>query len=420
MAYLSEHGASRPDNKVEDRSHSSYVTRTFTNHIAGTTDVNPYWALYPTGNKLDIKLGYDITDYHKRKARGELLPYTTWVNVRQTSLDLEGYLTSNYNKTGASTTTEYSPNDGGPFLFAYHEGTPYPYDTGVLNLLDDWINERGINPALYVQTAASALYSSGWDALTFLSEFHKTVQLVRSAINRFRDLLANFEQYYSRLSKAVKVRKTVSALLQEWLEFRYGWRLLVYDIQDINEALKGLKEKSRTRNKQRVGSNFSWVDDMSTFREYGSSTQTYTDVRHVDLSVRGSIIADFVPAEISINPFITAWEVIPYSFVLDWFWNIGQSISAISFLTLNTQYTSASGLYCDVHRIASLDLQWKTYFSGTWKQEVNQEYTIIKRKPIPVSITPMFNNRFDIPKAIDLLGLLDGFFRGALRNWSIR
>jgi hypothetical protein len=419
MAYLSEKGVLRPGRRVEDGSHSSYVTRVFTNHTAGSVSTNPYWALYPTGNVLDYNVGYDIPGYHKRKASGELLPYTQWLNVRQHSIDLEGYLTTNYNKSGSSTTTEYFPNDGGPFLFAVHEGA-YPYDIGVLNSLDLWLEDKGIDLRLYVQTAASSLYSRGWDALTFLSEFHKTVGLVRSAINRLRDLMANFEQYYSRLSKTVKARQTISALLQQWLEFRYGWRLLLYDIQDINKALKDLKEKSRTRNKQRVGANFSWVDDMSTYREFGSSIQTYTDVRHVDLSVRGSIIADFMPAEISINPFITLEEVIPYSFVIDWFWNIGQSIAAISFLVLNSQYTSAAGIYCDVRRTGSLDLQWKTYFSGTWKQEVNQEYTIIKRVPMPVSITPMFNNRFDIPKAVDLLGLLDGFFRGALRNWSIR
>jgi hypothetical protein len=204
------------------------------------------------------------------------------------------------------------------------------------------------------------------------------------------------------------------------LETRYGWRLLLYDIRDINDFIKKFDEKQRLRNKERVGALFTFDDDLSKYFPSGIVDRYLTDNRKTELNVRGRIIADFVPSRVILNPITTGWEVVPYSFVIDWFFNIGQALNAMSFLTLNDQYTACWSYSMSVTRTASMEAIWAPNYEGSSTQTVLQSYEVIRRQPCNVPLLPAWENRLDIPKYIDILGLIDGLMRGLLRNWGIR
>jgi hypothetical protein len=418
MSYIKENGTARGANFNYQGTEVAYIR--FRQVKNGLTNFDTYpWLVQTNFAEYDVYYGRDLPNYHKRKAAGELLPFTTYKKVTH-RLSTEASFQSNY-VSGANTYNNYfTSNNKYPFLPAKTQGAG-AFDTpGVISNCLGWLTERGIDPTYYVQAAASKLYSRGWDAATFFAELSKTVELVAGAARDFHKLLTSFDEWHKRFLTDQTVRQNASVLLQQWLEARYGWRLLLYDIEDISKFIKDLDKKTRARNKDHVGMEFSWTDDLSTVNEFGSSYQTYTDTRSVTANVRGSIIADFVPSKVIVNPFLTGWEVIPYSFVIDWFYGVGQALEALSFITLNDYYTSCYGISVQVERSGSLDCTWKAGWSGTAVQEVRQSYEYLIRHPTPVSALPFFQNKFDWAKGIDLLGLIDGLLRGVLRKWSIR
>jgi hypothetical protein len=203
--------------------------------------------------------------------------------------------------------------------------------------------------------------------------------------------------------------------LDEWLSVRYGWRLLLYDIQDIAAAIGQTEGKLRERQSQRSGISQQWEDDLSfVYTQPGVFTNDYTDIRSNDFSVRGRVITDFLPATVSVNPFVTYWEVIPFSFVIDWLINIGRSITTLSFLILNDRYTACWGISHKVERQASLvttALDTRVFNSY---QTVSQSYEVYYRVPCLIPKLPLLKTNFSAAKFVDLVALIDGLIRGVV------
>jgi hypothetical protein len=395
-------GSLRPENfHIENVLNEMMVVRKTDNGILMPTYPKDL-ARYVVGQTVDIYSGRDLKDFHKRKSAGELLPFTNYSKCIS-SQKLTGSLTSINTVPGHIYEHKYYAKDGSqkPFMFAAVNGT-YPFDYAIPFQAQQWISNRGINLDLYPQLAASVLYSRGWDAGTFLAELHKTIRMVRNLIPRLAKILSEFRDIFLRRSAGNNIP---SDLLQSWLEGRYGWRILMYDYQDAREAVEKLNEKQRTRVKQRIGETISWTDDLTRIGSYTSSTQTYNDLRTIEVSVRGSIVADFIPDIFITNPGLTLWEIIPYSFVLDWVYNVGAALEAIAFLTVNSQYTASKSFQLTGTRVGELSLTWNAGWSGSYQMTCNQEYQYIWRDPTAISISPQFDNRIDLLKAFDLVAL---------------
>ena len=418
-------GDPRPENfEVSDYSTRKFDYARFTNGGTFVSWGNLEFTL-PTDYNIDVYYGKDIVDFHKRKNAGELLPFTRYRKITQSYFKLTGATWWRDTVNDPNHYYVWTPKDGlggnPPFVFFAKDPFVGPFDRDVLKhseFLDD-LHSRGINPRHFVQLAAAKLYSRGWDAGTFLAELRKTVQLVHSAFSRFSKLMREFDEWFKKI-KRLKPDAVASSLLQQWLEARYGWRLLLYDIRDINNFIKNFDEKQRDRNKERVGALFTFEDDLSKYFPSGIVDRYLTDTREVEINVRGRIIADFTPSRLILNPVTTGWEVVPYSFVIDWFFGIGTALEAMSFLTLNDKYTACWSYSMNVTRTSSLEAAWAPGYEGSSTQTVDQIYEVIRREPITVPLLPAWDNKLDIPKYIDILGLIDGLMRGLLRNWGIR
>lgn len=114
-----------------------------------------------------------------------------------------------------------------------------------------------------------------------------------------------------------------------WLEHRYGWLPLLSDIKDLSGVLsKGLGDKApilhATRNLQ----------DRYPWSPIGN--QGYADLTGVMLVNRRCklwyVLDDITLFRLSqlevINPLEVAWELLPYSFVIDWFLPVGNLLAA--------------------------------------------------------------------------------------------
>lgn len=172
-----------------------------------------------------------------------------------------------------------------------------------------------------------------FDALTEFKEFPDVIRLFTKIVGGLKEPIKGIKSLQKRYNKARKKGKThreaLGDLSNEWLQYRYAIMPLVFSVQDIVELLDSRTAEFKTgRSRDSVQLK---GDSAPLFG--GESGFIYDEVtgtikcsavgksRFTDQSLR---LAD----QISINPFLTAWELIPFSFVIDWFVNVGDVILA--------------------------------------------------------------------------------------------
>jgi hypothetical protein len=351
----------------------------------------------------ELYSGKIIDDFHFRKNSGELLPYTEYISVRHT-------VTS----TGPSLTVIDLVDEFAKRWISkqsWLDGSNRPmvernvlFTLAKLNTVNSVLSTLGVDPHSYANRAAAKLYSSGWDGLTFLAELHKVVRMFRGVGEQFIRLIYQYISYRRAFS-----RKTVLLSFNAWLSGRYGWRVLVFDIQDINHLIRTMDEGQRTRVKERVGEDFSHIDDNSHLEVFANHNNLVEDITSYDVAVRGSVIADFVPNKIRLNPITTAWELVPYSFVVDWLINIGSALDRISFLAINNQYTACTGVKITASREVSYTItnQPGTVInSHNWTGSIKEDWEARWRNPCLISALPTVSLNLDWLKVTDLIALV--------------
>lgn len=342
----------------------------------------------PTGSKAIMHPSYytewmngvDIENYHAKKDLGILLPLTDYEHFKEHSnVTLSELVGIQYGTHEYTWSPRYVYDVPGWRVDAAELAAAYA--------------GAGIDPYPYVQAAASKAYTSGHDTLTFLAELHKTVRL-------FTDLQNKFVEKLSREN-----------LTSEWLEARYGWRILMYDVEDIMKVLSNL-DGERKRISERVGQKLTWTEDFSYMIDWGSSDHYFSGSTTYDLSVRGSIVADFTPPDLQFNPVLTAWELTRFSFVLDWFIGVGQWLEALSFLTFSGQHYAATGYRIQAQRDINLStIAWAPTWSGYGSYRSTSKSVLTVRTPASVSLRPHVNVNLDSFKVLDLGAILDGIIR---------
>lgn len=142
-----------------------------------------------------------------------------------------------------------------------------------------------------------------------------------------------------------KTPKSVSRYWsQNWLALHFGWEPLVKDIYKSCEILNDpVKSYALERGKAYDRFAFSGLND------YGSSTGAWS-VEGTAYSTQGARVrfekpgTQFTLHQFGLdNPASIAWEVIPFSFVVDWFVNVGdflQSLPDFAGMTLEGVYRS--------------------------------------------------------------------------------
>lgn len=187
---------------------------------------------------------------------------------------------------------------------------------------------------------------TSFQGLTAVGELRETIRMLKSPAKALRKRIG---QYYNGVlkSKARSMRsnrKRNSYLRSTWLEASFGWAPLIGNISDAANAVQDAKYRLN-RELIQIKTSGNVTDEeynpnavaysVGSMRgKYGSRTKQTTFVTY-----RGAIrIAEDSPynapaATWGFDPsqiIPTVWELIPYSFLIDYFTNIGKLIDSAS------------------------------------------------------------------------------------------
>lgn len=270
--------------------------------------------------------------YFAKKRRGEVLPVNPMSLTKKEITSLSNSVAT-WDYVYSGTTIGRYQFSGDLAMICWYQASNYDFPPWS-GSIPSWPDGN----ALLTEALANAR-SRGFDVLTFAAEFRKTIDL----ISRFRTRTLNRAQTVAR--RTADALDFESAFAETWLEARYGWRILAYDIAQINETLDKLKSlrspyvrgyASDTNTAERtiqsvtspapiikypVRSQLAYVAGYAT----GSLTQEYERTTRA-----GTLLEAVVSDLLEIDPLVTAWEVIPFSFIVDWFTNIGDLATAYS------------------------------------------------------------------------------------------
>lgn len=256
-----------------------------------------------------------------------------------------------------------------------------------------------------------------WDVLTFLAELHKTHTTVVSLFKRLSQGLEAMADAAARVARGPSEAHKLFG--NYWLEGRYGIRPIVYDLQSAVDAFmksavesplkrgRGFNERTFTKTNSYVRKG---MGDTGCEDRYGVETMTWSQ------QYRGFAIAQIThpySQRFNLDPFSTGWEVIPWSFVIDHFVNIGAWLRAIA---PNASSVIAYGPSASIKTVYRYEQQrwsnWrendaKTHIgSGSWGvSHYVEEGEIYERTGVLPVLYPPVNFRIDWKFLIDLMFL---------------
>jgi len=145
-----------------------------------------------------------------------------------------------------------------------------------------------------------------------------------------------------------------------WLEFQYGWKPLLGDIYKACDAICEADQKNQKRSWYSVSAKSSRKGTLVTRYPGGAADTVSLDSSRSDVKVR----FDFGPHEGMqwaadldqwglLNPLEIGWELLPFSFVVDWAIPVGNFLSS---LTAAVPYSFRGGSRTD----------WSESFVSNW------------------------------------------------------
>lgn len=194
-----------------------------------------------------------------------------------------------------------------------------------------------------------------------LGQGRETLELAVVTINRFRGAIRFLKrgqignavrqlglpfEHQNRVSRDIRNRARVQKQLQltdvssAWLELQYGWRPLIQDVYESAKAYEAIVSKPRVA---KYSAFVSKRGSVSTPYNTGYPWVLYSvDSTHwLSKGLHIEVTEDLSSAKILglQDPSVIAWELVPFSFVVDWFLPIGDYLEAQTLLPgLNARY----------------------------------------------------------------------------------
>lgn len=166
--------------------------------------------------------------------------------------------------------------------------------------------------------------------------------------------MRRIERSYRKATKRTLLEFN-SALADIWLNFRYGIMPNVYLAEDIERAV-GRFGRLITRNGDRIS-----VDVPCSIHDTTALVPTTVSC----MIKRGFPDGQKLNVVASANIFTTAWELVPLSFVVDWFVNVGDMISNFTMPTCWDQEASTLSFRYDIDIDLVLDNQCRVKYTGS-------------------------------------------------------
>lgn len=180
-----------------------------------------------------------------------------------------------------------------------------------------------------VRSAVVSSANSGFDVLTTFAEMPETIELILSALKAARHPLIGMKEVwkeYKRRDPKQRGLKFHADLMNQWMQYRYGIMPLVMSIEDAVKLLNSTVTEFSTAREgdltHDIESSYPLIQPKSFLYQ-----KSYLDVKIRAVAKSKYDNANtFLIDMLTFNPLQTAWELIPLSFVVDWFVNVGDML----------------------------------------------------------------------------------------------
>jgi hypothetical protein len=257
----------------------------------------------------------------------------------------------------------------GPWLHYLLSGAPVG---GSKPLAIGLLAESDIANAISVASTAAWSKASAHnaDVLTDIAEMRKTLTMLRNPFSSTTRFLRNIKARQKGVGK-LRGKEATEYFNNQWLQYRYGIRPLVNSVQGI---VKSLQEVHGNRRSTYRGSYSLSATQVATGLRVGANLKHGYQYDYTDqLSVRaGMLIEDVVTLADSLGVdaggmLALPWELVPYSFVADWFANTNAFLSGlVPYLTKRPL-----GSWLTVERMNMVE------FRATSTTPTNNAYTVL-------------------------------------------
>lgn len=215
-----------------------------------------------------------------------------------------------------------------------------PTDFGLYNLFKSSpsFSDRQLHYLAFNQRLADQKI----DVLTTVAETKSTVTMLANAAKDLFDLYRYVRKGNLRKAKKILTSRGIKKETSKhwknktaenrWLEFTYGWSPLIGDIRKAFEELSAEREATlpiiKVVYSTKAGDDFDPISALLSEGETWNGTAVYKTACY--FQVKNPMIRDAAKWNLGNNPLLTAWELIPYSFVADWFIPIGDFLTQFS------------------------------------------------------------------------------------------
>lgn len=223
----------------------------------------------------------------------------------------------------------YVGTQGGSQKLPIDNGSSDRAVTDCLNALANYETNVSESMATLTQTADML----GEAAIALASSLRSAVRFMRG---KPKDVVALLKSFSGSKKARKRLRSRIgAAATNEWLKYQYGWKPLMSDIWALHLSLK--KQAEAPTNKSfyaRV--NVSQSETASTPAPWtaGAMMAAVGTIKagaicRIDVDITMPTI-HYLNSLGLLNPLSLGWELIPFSFVIDWFLPIGQALSALT------------------------------------------------------------------------------------------
>lgn len=331
--------------------------------VARTIDKTRYWNLRfgvwnsTTGTKykqtsavkklLRTRTGSGLPHYKELIAKHESA--TTGLTARYQSLDtsgaIEGSVRYFWDPSGgwASKTPQWE----------YLSGDVLGYQQITSGAVSNWPGNGAQGRAANKFLSEVRETQSRFSAPTFLGELRQTLRMMHRPAGALWKNLLGYEAALSK-RKRQNPKRWIYSIPELWLEWSFGWKPLMMDIDEAWKAANSLLDEEHVQNCQGSAMDTQQISaSASTYLPPGSN---YCQCKFNTLAkenvlyrYRGDVVVQAATtcadrfARWGFNPdeFLpTAWELLPWSFLVDYFATIGDFIDASGARTAGLKWTN--------------------------------------------------------------------------------
>lgn len=217
---------------------------------------------------------------------------------------------------------------------------PPPYDPSI----DNDVDAEALRRLWSKLREADHQFQGG----VFLGELHQTIDMLLHPAKTLQKGIASYLNSVKKRVKRVRNPKNISKVIGDtWLEYSFGWKPLLADIDDAAHAAARIVQnipqvrfhayadgQSSSEVKSAPSALFIIFDKRSvTRRFYG--LRYYGALSPMAEDTQGNIISSAIRVQkmagfdlLSFVP--TIWELVPWSFLIDYFANVGDLLNQMS------------------------------------------------------------------------------------------